>query len=115
MNNQQGTNVSPLDLASLITHINKTRSRTATTIKTLLSRVPALETLGIEITPDPDPKGWNFQTSINGSRTVQMWLPFDIEGKAVEDDYDNSNLWIVASAFAHVLVQLSGDNRQVLP
>ena len=112
MNDQQGTNVSPLDLASFITHISKTRPRTAAKIKTLLSRVPVLETLGIEITPDTNPMGMSFQTSVNKSRNVRMWLPFEIEAKSFEDDRDNSDLWIVASAFAHVLVQLSGHKRK---
>ena len=110
MNDQQETKLSPLDLASLITHINKTRPRTAATIKILLSQVPALETLDIEITPDPD-RDWSFKTSANGSPKIgYMWLP-SIEGKAFEDR-DNANLWIVASAFAHVLVQLSGHERK---
>jgi len=96
-----------MDINTYISRISKTSPRKAAAIETLLSRVPALKTLDIDITPEPDPNGFILVSfGAYGPQKHQMW-PIGVEGKPFAGR-DDTVLWLIASSFAQAYVQATG-------
>lgn len=97
-----------MDLTLFIKEASKTRPKTAAATERLLSRVPALKELDIDITPDLSLAGWNTQISFGAKGPYLMWLTPGLESKDTSQREEDFRLWYMASAFAMALIQATG-------
>lgn len=97
-----------MDLTTFIKEASKTRPKTAAATERLLSRVPALKELDIDITPDLSPAGWNTLISFGAKGPYQMWLMPGLENKDTSQREEDFRLWYMASAFAMAFIQATG-------